>query len=134
MIKLTLEIQGETLQEVLNQLHNSELKVSCSEDNSGDCQKSPKKRKLKKEEKEPEARVIEEVIEDESSKEILQAEKVESQKSDITMESLLDLAKSKVSEFSREIVKEVISKYGSRISEIDPSDYENLKKDLEGLS
>lgn len=146
MIKLTLEIQGNTLSEVLAQLTNANTEtvlVAATENNGSsksvniegaEATEVTRKRR-KKEKAEPEARVIEEVTEDESVKETPQVEVPdERNQTSITMDSLLDLAKAKVSEISRDAVKEVISKYGARISEVDPTDYEALKADLEALS
>lgn len=143
MIKLTLEIQGNTLSEVLSQLNNVDTEtVLVAATKNDDTSKSVNleepevtRKKKRKEKVEPEARVIEEVAEDESVKETPQVEVPdERNETSITMDSLLDLAKTKVAEISRDAVKEVISKYGARISEVDPADYEALKADLEVLS
>lgn len=146
MIKLTLEIQGNTLSEVLAQLNNVDTETVLVPDIKNDGSSKSlnlegveavevTRKKRKKEKIEPEARVIEEVIEDESVKDTPQIGiSEERNQTNITMDSLLDLAKAKVSEISRDAVKEVISKYGARISEVDPTDYEALKNDLEALS
>lgn len=136
MIKLTLEVHGESLADLNNQLINFvkgdtvetlEVPETAKANLEGETVQAVKKSRKKKEAQD-EARIIESVTEDESVDETKEVEDV------IQMEELLDLAKAKVQEVSRDAVKEIISKYASRISEVDLKDYPKLKADLEALN
>lgn len=53
--------------------------------------------------------------------------------SDIDLKQLTQIAKEAVERSDRAAAKKVISKYGSKLSEVDESDYSKLAKELEEL-
>lgn len=83
----------------------------------------------KVEEAEPETeeeKTVEEA--DETSDEV-----EETEASDIDLKQLTAIAKEAVERTDRGAAKKVISKYGSKLSEVDESDYSKLAKELEEL-
>jgi len=86
----------------------------------------PKKTATKK----PVAKKVEEPVEDEVESD--EEPEVETQ-SDITLKDLTVIAKAAVERTDRTEAKDVISKYGSKLSEVEESDYSALAKELEEL-
>lgn len=55
------------------------------------------------------------------------------EESDIDLKALTNIAKEAVERSDRAAAKKVISKYGSKLSEVDEADYAALAKELEAL-
>lgn len=84
----------------------------------------------------PAAKKVEEPVEDdeeETEDESDESSDEETEASDITLKDLTNIAKEAVERSDRTAAKKVISKYGSKLSEVDEADYAALAKELEAL-
>lgn len=68
-----------------------------------------------------------------ATKKVEETEDDTSEKSDIDLKQLTAIAKEAVERTDRNAAKDVISKYGSKLSEVDESDYSALATELEAL-
>lgn len=131
-MKLTLEVTSkeEAVEaiKVLQAYSGSTVAAKAVETKEEVKAEEPKKVPAKKTPTKKVEKQVEETEDDTSDE-----EQVETEKSDIDLKQLTAIAKEAVERTDRNAAKDVISKYGSKLSEVDESDYFALAAELEAL-
>ena len=131
-MKLTLEVTSkeEAVEaiKVLEAYSGSTVAAKAVETKEEIKAEEPKKVPAKKTPTKKVEKQVEETEDDTSDE-----EQVETEKSDIDLKQLTAIAKEAVERTDRNAAKDVISKYGSKLSEVDESDYSALAVELEAL-